>query len=126
MVEGQTVYEINPSNVPDSVVGNYSYNGIKFKDVRPDASAIAMQEKNEKMQSATLQISVLQDAIRLDMASDSDAESLKSWEKYRVLLHKVDVSNAPRSIGLKCLFKLQNKILVFSPIRHNVSRELSF
>lgn len=95
MVEGQTVYEIIPGNVPDSVVGNYSYNGIEFNDVRPDASVVAMQEKNEKMQSATLQISVLQDAIRLDMASDSDAELLKSWETYRVLLHKVDVSNAP-------------------------------
>lgn len=43
-------------------------------------------------QEATLKIDTIQDAIDLDMAEDGDADKLKKWRKYRVLLSRVDTS----------------------------------
>lgn len=43
-------------------------------------------------QEATLEIGTLQDAIDLDMAEDGDADKLKKWRKYRVLLSRVNTT----------------------------------
>lgn len=43
-------------------------------------------------QEATLEIDTLQDAVDLDMAEEGDADKLKKWRKYRVLLSRVDTS----------------------------------
>lgn len=43
-------------------------------------------------QEATLEIDTLQDAIDLDMAEEGDADKLKKWRKYRILLSRVDTS----------------------------------
>ncbi|QMD55064.1 tail fiber assembly protein [Citrobacter sp. RHB35-C21] len=42
--------------------------------------------------SKPLQISILRDAVELDMATDDEASSLLLWKKYRVLLNRVDDS----------------------------------
>ena len=51
--------------------------------------------KNSLLNEANENISILQDAIDLDMAEDGDEEKLKAWKKYRILLNRIDVSNIP-------------------------------
>ncbi|MFO6490587.1 tail fiber assembly protein [Hafnia alvei] len=55
----------------------------------------ATRELKERIGVATDNINTLQDAVDLDMATDSESDNLKSWRKYRVLLNRVDVSAAP-------------------------------
>lgn len=49
--------------------------------------------KNSLLNEANENISILQDAIDLDMSEDGDEDKLKAWKKYRVLLNRIDVSN---------------------------------
>ncbi|HBQ7021808.1 TPA: tail fiber assembly protein [Klebsiella pneumoniae] len=56
-------------------------------------SVIAM--KQTLMDEASLKISILQDAVDLEMATDDEKTRLAAWEKYRVLLNRVDTSTAP-------------------------------
>ena len=49
--------------------------------------------KNSLLNEANENISILQDAIDLDMAEDGDEDKLKAWKKYRVLLNRIDVSD---------------------------------
>ena len=48
--------------------------------------------KQSLITEATLQISILQDAIDLDIAQDGDNVKLKEWKKYRILLTRIDIS----------------------------------
>ena len=49
--------------------------------------------KNSLLNEANENISLLQDAIDLDMAEDGDEDKLKAWKKYRILLNRIDISN---------------------------------
>ena len=49
--------------------------------------------KNSLLNEANENISILQDAIDLDMAEDGDEDKLKTWKKYRVLLNRIDTSD---------------------------------
>lgn len=46
--------------------------------------------KQSLIDHATQKIAIFQDAINLGVAKDGDAEKLKQWSKYRVLLSRVD------------------------------------
>lgn len=48
--------------------------------------------KQSLMDEATVKISVLQDAVDLEMATDEESKELPLWKKYRVLLSRIDVS----------------------------------
>lgn len=50
--------------------------------------------KSSLMQESTDKISVLQDSVDLDMATDEEKESLVAWKKYRVLLNRVSADTA--------------------------------
>jgi hypothetical protein len=45
---------------------------------------------SELTQEATQKIAILEDAIDLGMAEDGDADKIKQWRKYRVLLSQID------------------------------------
>ena len=49
--------------------------------------------KNSLLNEANENISILQDAIDLNMSENGDEDKLKAWKKYRVLLNRIDVSN---------------------------------
>ena len=49
--------------------------------------------KNSLLNEANENISILQDAIDLEMSEDGDEERLKAWKKYRILLTRVDASD---------------------------------
>lgn len=52
----------------------------------------AEQQKANLISEANQAISILQDAVDLDMATDEEKEQLTAWKKYRVLLSRIDVS----------------------------------
>ena len=49
--------------------------------------------KNALTSEANEKIAVLQDIIDLDMCESNEAEQLKQWKKYRILLTRVDASD---------------------------------
>lgn len=56
------------------------------------AANIAM--KVSLMATANQTISVLQDAVDLEMATDEETAALLAWKKYRVLLSRIDANTA--------------------------------
>ncbi|MEG0400390.1 MAG: tail fiber assembly protein [Hafnia sp.] len=55
----------------------------------------AMRELKERVSFATNAINTLQDAVDLEMATETEESSLLAWRKYRVLLSRVETSTAP-------------------------------
>ncbi|MCC8421490.1 tail fiber assembly protein [Photorhabdus thracensis] len=55
----------------------------------------AKQQQATLLQQANETISLLQDSVDLEVATDSEKEALLEWRKYRVLLTRVDVNQAP-------------------------------
>ena len=55
----------------------------------------ATAEKNQLIAEATSQISYLQDAVDSQIASEQEIQLLAEWKKYRVLLNRIDVQQAP-------------------------------
>ena len=61
------------------------------EDLKIDAENM----KAELIAYANTIIMPLQDAVDLDMATEMESKQLYEWKKYRVLLNRVNVSNAP-------------------------------
>lgn len=57
--------------------------------------AEATATKAALIKSAAAKIEPLQDAVDLDMATDEEKSRYDAWRKYRVLLTRVDTSQAP-------------------------------
>ena len=55
----------------------------------------ASAKKNQLIAEATAQISYLQDAVDTDIATNEETELFAKWKKYRVLLNRIDVNQAP-------------------------------
>ncbi|MEB5837009.1 tail fiber assembly protein [Pantoea dispersa] len=74
-----------------------SYLAPPLSDEEKDNQALQLianntSTKQELMDEATAKISVLQDAVDLEMATDEESKELPLWKKYRVLLSRIDVS----------------------------------
>lgn len=95
MQEGRNVYEINPADIPANVLGNFKFLEGVFIDIRPSDADVSEQKKSELMAVAERAIAPLQDAVDLGIATTEEKESLLAWKKYRVLLNRVDVREAP-------------------------------
>ncbi|WP_423804399.1 tail fiber assembly protein [Obesumbacterium proteus] len=72
----------------------------KYGDIQPYiepplTSGEAASIKSNKLNEATINISTLQDAVDLGMATDEELTQLKAWKTYRVLLSRVDTAFAP-------------------------------
>ncbi len=57
--------------------------------------AVADMQKTELINQASAHISILQDAVALNMATEEEKTRLSSLQAYRVLLNRVDTSLAP-------------------------------
>lgn len=55
----------------------------------------ATTEKAQLISDATAKIAYLQDAVDAEIAEESEQLALVEWKKYRVLLNRIDVINAP-------------------------------
>lgn len=73
------------------------WNGEKWVLDEDEQKAFKIKQnkslKNSLLNEANENISILQDAIDLDMSEDGDEERLKAWKKYRVLLNRIDASD---------------------------------
>lgn len=56
---------------------------------------IATSRKAASMEEAAQAMAPLQDAVVVGMATDAETSLLTEWQKYRVLLNRVDVTKAP-------------------------------
>ncbi|PLL92141.1 tail fiber assembly protein, partial [Klebsiella michiganensis] len=57
--------------------------------------AVADMQKKTLIAQASADISILHDAITLNMATDDEKSRLTAFQAYRVLLNRVDTSLAP-------------------------------
>ena len=55
----------------------------------------ASAKKNQFIADATSQISYLQDAVESEIASEQETQLLAKWKKYRVLVNRIDIEQAP-------------------------------
>lgn len=94
---------INASNEPDAMMGG-RYKDGKFIPVPPQLleplppeflREQAVGEKRQRDAAARDAIALLEYAIELDMQQGGEAEKLRTWKKYRVLLNRVDITQAP-------------------------------
>ncbi|AAC82713.1 MULTISPECIES: tail fiber assembly protein [Yersinia pseudotuberculosis complex] len=102
---GEPVFIAELGPLPENVTyispnGEYQkWDGSAWvKDEEAEKTALvgeAEQNKSVLMKNVSQQISLLQDAIDLDMATDEEKETLVALKKYRVLLNRVDTSLAP-------------------------------
>ncbi|APS96305.1 tail fiber assembly protein [Klebsiella pneumoniae] len=86
----------------DSGAGiGWTYKKGKFTPPPPpevpkeDLISQAELQKANLIAEASQTISILQDAVDLDMATDEERTQLTTLKKYRVLLSRVDTSKAP-------------------------------
>ena len=56
---------------------------------------VATENKKQLLNDANEQIRYLQDAVDADIATDTEQTLFADWKKYRVLLNRVDVNQAP-------------------------------
>ena len=55
----------------------------------------ASAEKKRLIAEATLQISLFQDSVDSNIATEQEIQLLAEWKKYRVLVNRIDVEQAP-------------------------------
>lgn len=90
MQEGRSVYEVDPSTVPENVLGNFTFIDGVFTDIRPTDIQINLTKKENLLYEASTKIAPLQDAVELEIATEEEIALLNNWKKYRVLLNRVD------------------------------------
>jgi len=56
---------------------------------------IATSQKKQLLSKATSQISYLQDAVDSQIATEQEIQLLAEWKKYRALVNRIDVQQAP-------------------------------
>ena len=52
-------------------------------------------KKNQLLEKAASQLSYLQDAVDSQIASEQETQLLVEWKKYRVLVNRIDIEQAP-------------------------------
>ncbi len=118
MLEDKPVYEAN-GNWPDDVKpisdelwNKYCVQGPEGKMRGADSNGLpcwvdipppskeqmideATRKKSQRLAQATKMISPLQDAQDLEMASKEEQAQLLAWKRYRVLINRIEPSDAP-------------------------------
>ncbi|MGL9719840.1 tail fiber assembly protein [Symbiopectobacterium sp.] len=94
---GFTVVDVDELPGGVDISGGWLFDGQKVVPRIPtlgERVAKVKREKAELMQIACIAIAPLQDAVDLDMATETEKSALLAWKKYRVLLNRLDISNA--------------------------------
>lgn len=93
----KSVAEIGKKYVPEGLNenGEWMFDGKKIIPVSVDYVALAEFKKQNLMSAATAVIAPLEDASVLGIATEEESIFLTKWQKYRVLLNRVDTSKAP-------------------------------
>lgn len=93
----KSVAEIGKKYVPEGLNenGEWMFDGKKIIPVPVDYVAQAEFRKQNLMSAATAVVAPLEDASVLGIATEEESIFLTKWQKYRVLLNRVDTSKAP-------------------------------
>lgn len=102
-VEPETLYHpslvwVDVTNMNPLPGVSYLYDGKVFTAPVYETQEplfIATSRKAAAMEEAAQAMAPLQDAVEVGMATDAEASLLTEWQKYRVLLNRVDVTTAP-------------------------------
>ncbi|ERT14811.1 tail fiber assembly protein [Photorhabdus temperata] len=85
---------------PIGKILSYGEDGLPcWEDIPPPTKeqliAIAEIQRAQFLSLANEKITPLSDAVELDMATNEEAQLLKEWKKYRIMLNRVDTSKTP-------------------------------
>ncbi|ENU7545891.1 tail fiber assembly protein [Escherichia coli] len=75
--------------------GEWRYTDGRIEKIPTDYVSAAESKKSQLMTEANAAIAPLERAVKLGMATDEEVERLNAWERYSVLLNRVDISTAP-------------------------------
>lgn len=88
----------------DRVSIGYSFKNGKFVEPNPTEDELAAQQASAKasnlsqklyrLEEASQRLSILQDAVDLEMATEKETLALPAWKKYRVLMSRIDADTA--------------------------------
>ncbi|WP_435954059.1 tail fiber assembly protein [Dryocola sp. BD626] len=93
--EGVSIYEIPAADYRDDIgARTYLYQKEKIVEYAQPESELAGAQKNALLEWATAAIGPLQDAVDLGIATEEEAAQLLEWRKYRVMLKRLDISDA--------------------------------
>lgn len=97
--EGLSITEVSIADVPSDFFdgGKWVFDGDKITEYVPTTEELAEQaaaEKSRRLDEALQVIIPLQIAVKHNMATDTEKAQLDAWEKYSVLLNRVDTVNA--------------------------------
>ncbi|KER02426.1 tail fiber assembly protein [Photorhabdus temperata] len=92
--------EYAANTAPEGKYRRASENGLPaWADIPPptkEESQNYVEDKKQKlMMKASERIAPLQDAVDLGIATEAEKEALLSWKKYRVMLNRIDIKQAP-------------------------------
>ena len=103
---GQGIYITEIGPLPDSVVTkapdgpHRKWNGKSWvKDKAAEQATLitqAQEEKSRRMREAGHHISLIGDAVELEMATEEEKARLIAWKKYRVLLNRINPEDAQK------------------------------
>ncbi|MCZ8805596.1 tail fiber assembly protein [Escherichia albertii] len=90
-----SVVEMDVDLCPDNCRGDgkWCYIDKCIKEIPIDYISIAESKKSQLLAESENTIQLLERAVRLGMATDEERSQLKSWERYSVLLSRVDTAN---------------------------------
>lgn len=90
--------EITPENQDVDIMGGWVFKNGKIQprqysqeELREQAEA----KKSELLSMADAAIAPLSRAVKLKMATDEEVATLEEWERYSVLINRVDTSTVP-------------------------------
>lgn len=75
--------------------GTWRYTDGRIEKIPVDNIAVAENKKSQLMADANAAIAPLERAVKLEMATDEEVERLNEWERYSVLLSRVNPEDAP-------------------------------
>ena len=91
LLDGQSIGKVIDFSVLPPVLRDY----VKSPEIELEE---AEAKKQGLMGEANGQITPLQDAVELGIATGEETETYNQWRKYRVLLSRVDISTAPEIV----------------------------
>lgn len=93
---GLNVYEMLKTAAPEGLIDKFDWMLKEGKLIAPDTRVNdAMAKKGALIATAEKAIEQLSRAVRLNMATDGETKLLEGWERFSVLISRVDVSLAP-------------------------------
>ncbi|MBU3893043.1 tail fiber assembly protein [Serratia rubidaea] len=99
-VDAKTFEKFSPGNKPEGKIIGCNKNGLPCwvnspPPTKEDSRIWAEWNKKQLINQAESTITPLERAKRLGIATEAEKDSLLAWERYTVLLSRIDINQAP-------------------------------